>query len=81
MNKQTCMTHNRFSNFHLCLHDHASCSYRVHESCSYKVFNLQQFKQNDSKRSYSSSNYCINLREKQFWKKEIKNKSLCETLA
>ena len=77
----TCMTHNRFSNFHLRLHYHTSCSYRVHKSCSYKVFSLQEFKQNDSRTSCSSSNYCTNFREKQVKKKEIKNESLCETLA
>ena len=77
----TCMTHNRFSKFHLSLHYRTSCSYRVHKNCSYKVFSLQEFKRNDSRTSCSSSNYCINFREKQVKKKEIKNETLCETLA
>ena len=67
--------------FSLRLHYHTSCSYRVHKSCSYRVFSLQEFKQNDSRTSCSSSNYCTNFREKQVKKKEIKNESLCETLA
>ena len=70
----TCMTHNRFSNFNLRLHYHTSCSYRVHKSCSYKVFSLQEFKQNDSRTSCSSSNYCTNFREKQVKKKQKKRK-------
>ena len=74
-----CMTDNWFSNFH-CAYT-TSCSYRVHKSCSYKVFSLQEFKQNDLITSCSSSNYCSNFRERQVKKKEIKNKSLCETLA
>ena len=74
------MTHSRFSNFHLRLHYHTSCSYRVHKSCSYKVFNLQDFKQNDSRASCSSSNYYTNFREKQFKKKEEKNLEFYESL-
>ena len=52
----TFMTHGWFSNFHLRLHYHTSCSYRVHKSCSCKVFSLQEFKQNASRTNCSSSN-------------------------
>ena len=55
--------------FSLRLHYHTSCSCRVHKSWSYRVFSLQEFKQNDSRTSYSSSNYCTN-----FWEKQVKEK-------
>ena len=57
-------------------HEPAYIKYRVHKSCSCKVFSLQEFEQNGSRTSCSSSNYCTNFREKQVKKKEIKNKSV-----
>ena len=63
-------------NFLRRLHYHKSCSYQVHKSCSYRVFNFQEFNQNDSRTSCSSSNYCTNFREKQINKKE-KKRSIC----
>ena len=76
----TCMILNRFSNFHLRLHL-TSSSFRAHKRYYYKLFSLQEFKQSDLRTSCSSSNYCTHFREKQIKKKQIKNKSLCETLA
>ena len=63
--------------FSLRFHYHTSCSYQVHESCSYRLFSLQEFTQNDSKTSCSSSNYCSNFREKQVKKKKKKKKRVC----
>ena len=71
----TCMTHNRFSDFHCVytiIYKYTSCSYRVQKSCSYRVFSLQEFKQNDSRTSCSSSNYCTNFQEKQVKAKKRK---------
>ena len=65
-------------NFLRRLHYHASCSYQVDKSCSYRVFSPQEFKQNDSRTSCSSSNCCTNFRETT--RKREKKKSLCETL-
>ena len=77
----TCMTHNRFSNF--------NCIYTIIQVVhtefikvvltEYSVF--QKVKQNSSRTSCSSSNYCTNFPEKQVKEKETKKKSLCKTLA
>ena len=56
------------------LHYHISCSYRVHKSSFYKIFSLQEFKQNNSRTSCNSSDYCTNFREKQLKEKEKKRK-------
>ena len=58
--------------FILRFHYHTSSSYQVHKNCSYRVFSLQELKQNDSRASCSSSNYCTNFREKQVKEKEKK---------
>ena len=58
---------------------HKSCSYPVHKSCSYGLlFSLQEFKQTDLRTSCTSSNYCVNFREKQIKEKKKKKKSLYE---
>ena len=44
----------------------------VLKSCSYGVFRFQDFKQKDSRTSYSSNNYCTNFHEKQVKEKEKK---------
>ena len=63
-------------------------------SLTYRVFNLQVFKQNDSRTSCSSSDYCANFQKKQVtekekkkgevsvqpWLKRIKNLEFYETL-
>ena len=59
------------------LHFHTSCPKQVHK-ISYRVYSLQEFKQNESRTSCSSSNYCINFRVKG---KEAKNKSRYEIVS
>ena len=87
----TCMTHNPFVAFTLS----SSFSHRVHKS--YSRVSLQEFKQNDSRTSCSSSNYYTNFREKQpkekgknkgesVWNLDLKKlrilwKSACRTLS
>ena len=56
------------------LHYQTSCSYQVHKSCSYRLFSLQEFKQNDSRTSCSSSDYCTNFQEKTSQEKEKKRR-------
>ena len=51
------------------LHYHISCSYRVHKSSFCRIFSLQEIKQNNSRTSCNSSNYCTN-----FWGKQLKEK-------
>ena len=68
----TCLTHNRFSDFH-CVYTIIQVVHTaVYKSCSYSLFSLQEFKQNDSKTNCSSSNYCTNFQEKQVKEKEKK---------
>ena len=59
-------------NFLRHLHYHKSCSYQVHKGSSYRLFSRQEFKQNDSRPTCSSSSYYINFREKKVKEKERK---------
>ena len=60
--------------FSLRLPFHTSCSYRVHESCLRRVSSLQNFKQNESRTSCSSSNYCNNFQKNKLGKERQKRK-------
>ena len=69
----TCVTQIGFQILIAFIH-HTSFSYRAHKSC---FTEYSAFKQNDSRKSCISSNYCTNFREKQVKEKETK-KSVCD---
>ena len=60
----TCMTPNRFSNFH-CVYATIQVVHTEFIKVVLQVFSLQELKQNDSRTSRSSNSYCSNFREKQ----------------
>ena len=72
----TCMTHNQFSNFHS-IYTIIQVVHTEFIKVVLKVFSVHEFKQNDSRTSRSSNNYCSNFQEKQVKEKEkIREKSV-----